>query len=119
MLPSRSRGKFLTIAWVNSRPSGDCIKYSCSVRSHSKLFLIAQSALINECDSPESKSITVGWPLTRNATRHDGCTGWNFRNLCEVYASCLNGSSLLLVCMTQTLALIDAPWLSARLGEVP
>src|SRR6266540_1419009 len=66
VLPSRSRGKFLTIVRADSRPPGDCIKYSCSVYSHSKLFLTTQSALINECDAPELKSITAGWPLTRN-----------------------------------------------------
>src|SRR6266540_5589573 len=35
--------------------------------------------------------------IDKERTRHDGCTSWNFRNLCEVHASCLHGSSLLLV----------------------
>src|SRR6266540_6517266 len=56
--------------------------------------------------------------IDKERTRHDGCTGWNFKNLCEVYAPCLNCSFLLLVCLTCTLALIDASWLSARLSEV-
>ena len=66
MVPSRSRSKFLAIVWADSRPPGECTHYSYSVNSHSKLILYAQSALTKECDAPESKSITAGWPLTEN-----------------------------------------------------
>ena len=66
MVPSRSRSKFLAIVWADNGPPGDYIQYSYSVNSHSKLILYAQSALTKECDAPESKSITAGWPLTEN-----------------------------------------------------
>src|SRR6266540_3836360 len=62
--------------------------------------------------------------IDKERTRHDGCTGWNFRNLCEVYASCLNGSFLLLVGLIGTVSLrrprcrIDVSGLRAVAGEV-
>src|SRR6266508_2183161 len=62
--------------------------------------------------------------IDKERTHHHGCTGWNFRNLCEVHASYLHGSSLLLVGLIGTWSLcrlwcrVDASWLSARLGEV-
>src|SRR6266508_3188822 len=62
--------------------------------------------------------------IDKECTRHDGCTGFNFRNLCEVYASCLNGSFLLLVGLIGTVSLcrlrcrIDVSGLRAVAGEV-
>src|SRR6266540_7330210 len=62
--------------------------------------------------------------IDKERTRHDGCTGWNFRNLCEVYASCLNGSFLLLVGLIGVVSLrrlwcrIDVSGLWAVAGEV-
>ena len=62
--------------------------------------------------------------IDKERTRHHGCTGWNFINLREVYASCLHGSFLLLVGLIGMWSLrrrwcrVDASWLSARVGEV-
>src|SRR6266540_4332607 len=62
--------------------------------------------------------------IDKERTRHDGCTGWNFRNLCEVYAPCLNGSFLLLVGLIGVVSLhglwcrIDVSGLRAVAGEV-
>jgi len=62
--------------------------------------------------------------IDKERTRHDGCTGWNFRNLCEVYAPCLNCSFLLLVGLIGTVSLcrlrcrIDVSGLRAIAGEV-
>src|SRR5436190_6807331 len=63
--------------------------------------------------------------IDKKRTRHDGCTGWNFRNLCEVYASCLNGSFLLLDSLVWTLPQsklwggIELAGPLAFLGEMP
>src|SRR6266540_6721523 len=46
---------------------------------------------------PSVKKYNSRVAIDKERTRHHGCTGWNFRNLREVYASCLHGSSLLLV----------------------
>src|SRR5438132_12669861 len=62
--------------------------------------------------------------IDNERTRHHGCTGWNFRNLCEVHASCLHGSSLLLVGLIGAWSLrglwcrVDASRTRAVAGEV-
>src|SRR6266508_3663384 len=62
--------------------------------------------------------------IDKERTRHHGCTDWNFRNLCEVHASCLHGSSLLLVGLIGSWYLrrlwcrVDASRARAVAGEV-
>src|SRR6266540_4335902 len=62
--------------------------------------------------------------IDKERTRHDGCTSWNFRNLCEVYAPYLNCSFLLLVGLIGAVSLrrlrcrIEVLGLRAIAGEV-
>src|SRR6266508_6593059 len=59
-------------------------------------------------------SIAIG----EKHTRHDCCASRSFIHLREVNTPCLCSTSLLLVCLTRTLALIDASWLSAGISKM-
>src|SRR6266542_4919823 len=64
------------------------------------------------------KKYDRGVAISEKHTRHDCCASRSFIHLREVNTPCLCSTFLLLVCLTRTLALIDASWLSAGVSKM-
>ena len=64
--PPRFMGTWYTISLVHRRPPGDCTKKFSFVVPIEISYFTTNVLLMNECDAPESKSITAGWLATGN-----------------------------------------------------